>query len=101
MNFSMHICIVQNKKDMTIHVNSNYLHNCQTKENSSEDSVLKQTFMETLGNKLTEDKKVRWVDSGTVELNGMSPSELHSFLLKVEAMGKNIKYHKKTVIEID
>lgn len=85
---------------MTIHVNSNYLHK-QSKRSKAEDSVIKKAFIETLGDKLDEEKNVKWLDDGTVELKGMPPSELHSFLLKVEAMGKSIKYHKKTVIEIN
>lgn len=44
--------------------------------------------------------QVKWIDEDRVELNTISGLALHSFLLKVEQLGKSIQYTKTTKIEI-
>lgn len=62
---------------------------------------LKSLFEQVLTEKNEiENCNMSWVDDKTVVLDKLSGLTLHNFLLKVEEMGKNITFTKKTVIEI-
>jgi len=43
---------------------------------------------------------LNWIDEKTVVTDELSGIALHNFLLKVEELGKNITFTKKTIIEI-
>ncbi len=66
---------------------------------STED--LKKMFDEVITSKNEKDKlNMNWADDKTLVLDKLSGISLHNFLLKVEELGKNITFTKKTVIEI-
>ena len=62
---------------------------------------LKALFENVLREKGELDKSnLNWIDDKTVVTDELSGIALHNFLLKVEQLGKNITFTKKTVIEI-
>lgn len=72
----------------------------QTSNQQCSDIELKKKFMQLFEQKENKNCNINWLDDGTVELQGASPMTLHNFTLQAEAMGKHVKYHKKTIIEI-
>jgi len=76
--------------------------NVADEEKSSVDAKqLKALFESVLREKGELDKSnLNWIDDKTVVTNELSGIALHNFLLKVEQLGKNITFTKKTVIEI-
>lgn len=68
--------------------------------NSCSDAELKQKFNELFTKEANNNCNINWLEDGTVEIQGVTPMSLHSFTLQAEAMGKRVKYHKKTIIEI-
>jgi hypothetical protein len=72
----------------------------QANNNSCSEAELKQKFAEVFQKKESNKCNINWLDDGTVEVQGASPMTLHNFTLQAEAMGKQVKYHKKTIIEI-
>jgi len=71
-----------------------------TKTKSCSEAELKQKFAEVFQKKESDQCNINWLDDGTVEVQGASPMTLHNFTLQAEAMGKQVKYHKTTIIEI-
>ncbi len=68
--------------------------------NKCTDSELKEKFNELFENNKDAKCQVNWVEDGMVEIQGAAPMALHNFTLQAEALGRQIKYHKKTIIEI-
>jgi hypothetical protein len=64
------------------------------------ENELKDKFNQLFANEPESKCNVNWLEDGTVELQGASPMSLHNFTLQAESMGKSVKYHKKTIIEI-
>lgn len=46
-------------------------------------------------------KNLHFLDSDTIELNNISSTTLHSFVLALESLGKKITFEKSTIISID
>jgi hypothetical protein len=96
----------QNAGEMTISIEKKINHPCPTAKvksmNPSIDSEqLKQLFTTVLEEKNEMNKcNMDWVDDKTVVVDELSGLTLHNFLLRVEELGKNISFTKKTVIEI-
>jgi len=72
----------------------------QARNTSCSEVELKQKFTEVFQKKESDNCNINWLDDGNVEVQGASPMTLHNFTLQAEAMGKQVKYHKKTIIEI-
>lgn len=68
--------------------------------NPCSEEELKEKFNELFKNENQDSTKINWLEDGTVEVQGASPMALHNFTLQAEAMGKEVRYHKKTIIEI-
>ena len=93
---------------MTITVNNIIKHrnaskNVQTDSSDMVNSLsLKEIFKKELQKKGEYDENnVRWIDDETVEVTKVSGLALHSFALRAEEMGKDITYHKKTILKIN
>jgi len=72
----------------------------QARNTNCSEAELKQKFDEVFQKKESDNCNIKWLDDGTVEVQGASPMTLHNFTLQAEAMGKQVKYHKTTTIEI-
>ncbi|MGB0522131.1 MAG: hypothetical protein ACPGJS_04185 [Flammeovirgaceae bacterium] len=91
---------------MTISINSVFKQNNANKtagvdmpDNSEID--LKKMLEEALKeNGETDTLSYKWVDDETVEVYNNRGLALHSFLLEVEKLGKDITFEKKTIIKI-
>lgn len=104
MKKSFHLCPTK-FSNMTINIESRIAHPSPAKKQNvdSENNLeeLKTLFHEVLESKNEiEDCNMKWIDEKTVQVDKLSGISLHKFLLKVEEMGKDISYTKKTVIEI-
>lgn len=53
-----------------------------------------------LENEMGNLSKMNWVDDNTVDLSKASALDLHRFTLKMEEIGKSIKYKKETIIMV-
>ncbi len=88
---------------MTIHFKTATTDNAPGPNNYNLDDasvVLKKKFIQIFQEKESSHCQINWLDEGTVEIEGASPTRLHTFTLQAEAMGKQLKYKKKNVIEI-
>ncbi|QSE99264.1 hypothetical protein [Fulvivirga lutea] len=86
---------------MTIYINSTYSgERTDVLERPDNNADLKSLLKETLNEKSESGKNIKWIDDNTLEINGVAPMALHTFVLKAEELGKEIKYTKKTIIEI-
>lgn len=86
---------------MIIQVNSSITDNCKTTRlNQANDQELKQKFNDLFERGNNPESNVNWVEDNKVEVEGVSSMSLHNFTLQAEAMGKSVKYYKKTIIEI-
>lgn len=66
-----------------------------------EQKSLQELFKEELIKKGEYDEsKIKWIDHETVEVTNCSGLAVHSFALRAEEMGKDIEYHKKTILKI-
>lgn len=86
---------------MKITIQSNYRQESSPsvkKVNDSSLNELKMLFENMM--KHDEELNIKWVDESEVVLNKIPSMQLHSFLLQAERLGKNIEYHKQTVIKI-
>ncbi len=63
--------------------------------------LMSELFEETLRSKGEYDpSRIKWIEDNEVEVNGLSKMTLHNFLLRAEALGKDITYTKQTTISI-
>ena len=85
---------------MIIQVNSTITDNRTNASHQCDDQELKQKFENHFCQAADSNCNVEWLEDGTVELKDASPMSLHNFTLQAEALGKQVKYHKKTIIEI-
>ncbi|MEP1095254.1 MAG: hypothetical protein ABJG78_09100 [Cyclobacteriaceae bacterium] len=64
-------------------------------------SEMAELFHQTMQEKGEYDpSNVSWTDHKTVEVEGLSKMAVHNFILKAEALGKDITYTKQTIISI-
>ena len=86
---------------MTISINTTYSGAAvDLLERPSSDVKLKELLEEVLEEKNVSGENLRWLDDQTIEVSGLAPMALHTFILKAEELGKDVTYHKKTIIEI-
>jgi hypothetical protein len=91
---------------MTISIQSSVFHQSKSnlkvvKDAPAQEKDLRRMLEEEIQRKGEQGQaEWQWLDDETLEINNLSGLALHSFLLKVEELGKNITYKKKTVIEI-
>lgn len=70
-------------------------------ERRANSSSLSELFDETLANKGEEGKvQQRWVADDEMEVEGLSKSALHSFILEAEELGKKITYTETLRVKI-
>jgi len=105
---NLQLCCIKSKNfsAMTIMINSIFTNESPAKAHmmqqpQTEDTELKELFEEVLREKgeFNEDN-IRWVDGNTVELSSVSSLAIHSFVLRAEALGKDVAYEKCTKIRI-
>lgn len=86
---------------MIIHVNSTSTDNSEPLAKSAcSDQELIQKFKDFFENESNDECTINWLGDNKVEVHGASSMSLHNFTLQAAAMGKRVKYHKKTIIEI-
>lgn len=91
---------------MTISIESKIAHpSCAKVSTEDRQSVKVEELKNMFENVLKEKNefspdKLKWLDEKTVQVDELSGLSLHSFLLKVEELGKDVTFTKKTVIEI-
>lgn len=57
-------------------------------------------LMQTMKAKGIDTKEIEMTDDGTIDIQKIPTLKLHSIMLDIEEQGFNIKYTKKTLIEI-
>lgn len=68
---------------------------------SKEASDLSELFKKSISEKdAISLEDIEWVDDKTVKLSGDASTNIHSFVLLAEALGKDITYTKQTIIKI-
>ncbi|WP_109833048.1 hypothetical protein [Reichenbachiella versicolor] len=87
---------------MKISISNQVTNENPSRRNSFQESIeMKKLFKEIMKEKGEIDEaKFNWVNGETVELKGVSPISVHSFLEQAEALGKRVKYTSTTTIDI-
>ncbi len=81
---------------MNIHINKSYQLNSGSPTSKEENiKVLFKELVESQGSVKTE-----WVNEDQVKVNNIPSTQLHTFILEAEKLGKKIQYSKQTVITV-
>ncbi len=85
----------------TIFTQENPVKTLDERPEVTEQRTLPEIFKEELIKKGEYDEsKIKWIDHETVEVTNCSGLAIHSFALRAEEMGKDIEYHRKTILKI-
>ena len=91
---------------MRVTLNANYSHIINSgfgKESNEkvDNQKLKEVYIHSLKQKSEyKDGLVVWKDNDNVEVSGVGALALYRFVLEAEKLGKNVRFEKKTIIQI-
>ncbi len=86
---------------MVLELSKNFVHSaCKKSDNKRSEEELKGLMLKLMQDSGIDTKKVDQKKEGVMELKGNTNLKLHSLMLKAEELGLEIKYTKKTLIEI-
>lgn len=86
--------MILEKSQCFTHGQSTNENNCHSREE------LQNILLQTMKDQGINTNEVGMTDDGTLDVDKIPPLKLHSVMLRMEEQGLNIKYTKKTLIEI-
>lgn len=86
---------------MTIELSEVYTHGpCSSKEKKYSDEELKSVVLKWMKKQGIDTNAVTFNNDGTIQVNEGPNLKLHSLILKAEELGLEMKFTKKTLIEL-